>query len=289
MKKKSIIRILAFVIIAFLLIFTSNCNKSGVTGDVIQPPTIPVLTTSAVTGITPHTAICGGNITWGGGTAIIIRGVCWSTSSQSCTIEQCLNKIASGANIGNFTSFITGLNYDTTYYIRAYATNSSGTGYGNLVSFKTVFHIGQSYEGGIIFYIDKTGQHGLISATSDQCMGAVWGCKGILIGGTGTTIGTGQANTKAIVSGCNMAGTAARICDALVLNGYSDWFLPSQEELNQMIIHTDVIGRFALGGFYWSSSESSLDNAWTSYVGSLLQRNADKGDTTINVRAVRAF
>jgi hypothetical protein len=86
-------------------------------------------------------------------------------------------------------------------------------------SITPTYTIGQAYGGGIIFYLDGTGLHGLISAPSDQGF-AIWGCFGTLIGGTGAGIGTGQANTTIIVNGCNTAGIAARICNDLVLNGY---------------------------------------------------------------------
>ena len=81
------------------------------------------------------------------------------------------------------------------------------------------YYIGENYGGGIIFYIDATGLHGILipapQATKVQVRrGAV---KGTLIGGTGTAIGTGQANTTAIVNGCSTSGIAAQICDALVL------------------------------------------------------------------------
>jgi hypothetical protein len=148
------------------------------------------------------------------------------------------------------------------------------------------FTIGQSYGGGIIFYIDGTGQHGLISATSDQSSGAQWGCFGTLIGGTGTAIGTGQANTTAIVNGCSTPGIAAQICDALVLNGYSDWFLPSKDELNQMYIQKTVIGGFI--DYYWSSSEKNAGGAWYQYFPNGAQDYNNKY-TTYYVRAVRAF
>ncbi|MCX6277458.1 MAG: DUF1566 domain-containing protein [Bacteroidetes bacterium] len=149
------------------------------------------------------------------------------------------------------------------------------------------FVIGQSYGGGIIFYIDGTGLHGLISATTDQSTGAQWGSNGTTIG-TSTAIGTGQANTTLIVNGCSAAGIAARICDDLVLNGYSDWFLPSKDELNQMYLHKDAIGGFA-SDLYWSSSQYSANNAWYQSFA-----NGDSGaniktQPTYLVRAVRAF
>ena len=97
--------------------------------------TIPVLTTNAVTELTQTTAISGGNVTSDGGATIIARGVCWSTS-QTPTITDI--KTTDGTGIGSFTSAITGLTANTTYYVRAYATNSAGTGYGNSMSFTTL-------------------------------------------------------------------------------------------------------------------------------------------------------
>jgi N-acetylneuraminic acid mutarotase len=128
MKTKNKIWIYSFTLTGVLLIFISSCTK---TEDTI---TLPVLTTSAVTSITLTTATCGGNITSGGGSAVTARGVCWSTS-PSFTIDYCLNKTTDGSDIGNFTSYLTGLIANTTYYVRAYATNTAGTGYGALVSF----------------------------------------------------------------------------------------------------------------------------------------------------------
>jgi hypothetical protein len=173
--------------------------------------------------------------------------------------------------------------------VRAYATNSTGTGYGNLLSFTTLtsaFLIGQHYGGGIIFYIDGTGLHGLISATSDQST-AQWGCDSTLIGGTGTAIGTGQANTLDIINRCSQSGIAARICHNLVLNGYSDWFLPSKDELDSLYQHEVVVGGFA-NYLYWSSSEDGSLNAWGQFFTSGYQDWYSK-TITIYVRAVRAF
>jgi hypothetical protein len=127
-------------------------------------------------------------------------------------------------------------------------------------TFSESFNIGQVYGGGIIFYIDGTGQHGLIAAPSDQSNSAPWGCYGTYIG-TSTSIGSGRDNTNAIVGNCATAGIAARICIDLVFNGYSDWFLPSKDELKQMLIKSDAIGNFAYTS-YWSSSENSENTAW---------------------------
>ncbi len=149
------------------------------------------------------------------------------------------------------------------------------------------FPIGMNYGGGIIFYVDNTGVHGLIAATTDQSLGATWGCSPNSIPGTALAIGSGQANTTLIVSGCSSPGIAASICDDLVLNDYSDWFLPSEDELNQMYLQKAAIGGFA-SYYYWSSSEYSGGIAWCQHFFNGSQAGVGKG-STFNVRAVRAF
>lgn len=96
--------------------------------------TLPTVTTDAVFSIEEYTAESGGNVTSDGGGTITARGVCWSTSVNP-TVWDDFTKDGSGT--GTFGSYMTGLNSYTTYYVRAYATNSTGTGYGNEVTFKT--------------------------------------------------------------------------------------------------------------------------------------------------------
>lgn len=100
------------------------------------PISLPSLTTAAISSITNSTAISGGNVTddGGGGTTIMARGVCYATSSTP-TIDN--DKTSDGTGIGVFTSTLEYLTGRTTYYVRAYATNSAGTGYGNTISFTT--------------------------------------------------------------------------------------------------------------------------------------------------------
>jgi hypothetical protein len=97
----------------------------------IIPPTV---TTTAVSDITTTTASSGGNVTSGGGAAVTARGVCWN-SSPNPTASDSLT--TNGTGTGMFTSSITGLTPDTTYFVRAYATNSAGTAYGNERTFTT--------------------------------------------------------------------------------------------------------------------------------------------------------
>jgi len=92
------------------------------------------LTTAEISEITQETALSGGNITKEGGSPVVARGVCWSTSENPTIAD---NKTTDGTGSGSFVSMITNLLASTRYYVRAYATNSSGTVYGNQLSFTT--------------------------------------------------------------------------------------------------------------------------------------------------------
>ena len=96
--------------------------------------TLPSVTTNSVSNITFESATCGGNVTDDGGANVTARGVCWSTS-QNPTISD--NKTTDGSGTGSFISNLINLNENTTYYVRAYATNEKGTSYGEQKSFKT--------------------------------------------------------------------------------------------------------------------------------------------------------
>jgi uncharacterized protein (TIGR02145 family) len=96
---------------------------------------IATISTKEITEITMSTAVCGGNVIIDGGAPVIARGVCWSTF-ENPTIALS-TKTTDGAGTGEFASPLTGLTPNTTYYIRAYATNGVGTSYGNELSFKT--------------------------------------------------------------------------------------------------------------------------------------------------------
>ena len=148
--------------------------------------------------------------------------------------------------------------------------------------------IGQSYQGGIIAYIDSTGQHGLIAATEDQSEGIQWyNSDSIVTCATGTAIGTGSTNTDAIIAAQGSGSYAASIARDYNGGGYTDWFLPSRDELNQLYVNKAAIGGFT-DALYWSSTEYVNTLAWTQNFYNGIQFNVNKSNT-YNVRAVRAF
>ena len=159
--------------------------------------------------------------------------------------------------------------------------------------------IGDHYQGGKVAYILVSGdpgydaivQHGLIAATADQSTGIQWnnGYSYTLTGATGTAIGTGLSNTNTIITsqGATSTNYAAGLARAYTGGGYTDWYLPSQDELNKLYLNKTAIGGFATN-YYWSSTEFASYGAWSQGFGSGLQ-GANGKSVTSYVRAIRAF
>jgi hypothetical protein len=267
-------------------------------GSRVTTTTTDAITTTNVTNITATKAKSGGISTANG----TYRGVCWSTSINPTTAN---SKTSDGIASGIITSTMTELQPGTTYYVRAYVTINSGTVYGNEVSFKTstTISIGDSYLGGKLAYILQSGDigfvpgetHGLIVAPSDQSEYMRWYNDYYrATGATATAIGTGNANTNTIVTNQGTGTYAAQLCHDLVLGGYSDWFLPSKDELNKLYLNNAEIGIIGLWGiypyspYYWSSSEYDASDAWSQNFENGIQIHAGK-NSWYHVRAIRTF
>jgi hypothetical protein len=250
----------------------------------------PTVKTTEVTEIDSTSAVCGGIVTTNGGNPIIAKGMCWSLNPSPTLSDYFSNE---GDGTGSFSSLMTGLLPSTIYYCRSYATTSDGTTYGNTFSFKTVvskLYIGMQYKGGILFYLNpnKVGG-GLIVISDDLSASYVWGCVGVNVSGaTNTGVGSGLANTEAIVNSCS-GQSAAKLCDDLVYGTYSDWYLPSMDELGIMYNNIKVtdLEKFS-SGYYWSSNQKDAN---TAYRYGFLGGNDGEVDKSTKhyVRAIRKF
>jgi len=172
---------------------------------------------------------------------------------------------------------------------------------GEIVASVVPLAVGDSIQGGKIAYFFVDGDpgyvagevHGLIAASADLIINNNWGCSSIDIVGTVSGVGHGNANTILITNGCATAGIPARECADLTLNGYSDWYLPSIDELNILITNKDLIGGFVSPGSYWSSSQQLsgflfYQNAYYIYTGDNSVNTGPKGNK-FRVRPVRSF
>ena len=174
----------------------------------------------------------------------------------------------------------------------------NGSSWAEVAATSATYSIGDVVNGGVVFWIDSTGQHGLVAAFSDVATSVEWGCYGTDLSnvphvtsnppvGLGAEIGDGFNNTNDILTDCPTApaALAARSLGA-------QWFLPSAKELNQMYINKTTLeavsGFTPFSGYYWSSTEYGNDYAWSQdfYDG---YQNYYYKDFTFNVRAVRAF
>ena len=190
---------------------------------------------------------------------------------------------------------LTGIGEGTTIY----NTTSKGIEFYNGSAWvPTTHYVGESYGGGIIFYLYDNGQHGLIAATNDITTDIRW------YAGTNQNtmaladgIGAGQKNTSIIIAsqGFGDGSTyAARMCNEYtVISGgvtYGDWYLPSKYELNLLRNAKNTVGNFG-GFFYWSSTEINASTAWGQYFDlTTLQSPGDKYSFNTNhLRAIRRF
>ena len=193
------------------------------------PATIPTVTTNNVSSITANRAVCRGNVTYNGGLTVTARGVCWSTSPNPSINN---SKTTDGSGVGRFTSNITGLTENTTYYVRAYATNAVGTAYGEEKSFTT-----SPSTGGINGHnwVDLGLPSGLkwatcnVGATTPEGYGNyyAWG---------ETTTKTEYTEQNSVTYGQQMSDISGNSAyDAARANWGGTWRMPTKAEMEELV------------------------------------------------------
>jgi hypothetical protein len=157
-------------------------------------------------------------------------------------------------------------NYLTQNQTFHYRLNGYRQGYTELVhgadmtfTLSETVEIGQLYQGGIVFYVDESCNHGLIAAQSDIGI-TDWGCKGTFIGAVDGI--DGSVLTAQIIAGCPTENIAAALCNDIATGGYTDWYLPSSAELGVLYCARAIVGDFNDGWTYWSSTETDAEQAY---------------------------
>jgi len=220
------------------------------------------------------------------GAGVYERGLCWGLT-PSPTISQSTTTAGSGGF--DFTLVFGNSTWDTAVrYVRAYARTSLGVTYSNEKAFRA-HSIGSRYAGGIILDLDNSGESGIVCASEDVGL-YTWGCPGSFVPGTTTSLGSGSANTDSIVISCATRPIAASVCSGLVANEYTDWYLPSRDEMQLMYNRLHLQGQGGFGsGWYWTSSQSGSSTAWALNFGTgALSGSASKGLSGM-VRPIRTF
>ena len=285
--------------------------------------TYPSVKTVSVTDITAHGAVLTGTVTAEGNTTVTEKGFCVSIVPNP-TINNLKFPVAIG--LGPFSYYLANLSENKTYYIVAYAINAKGVVYGSPMTFKTLssvpvvivdptkpvtptnptegsLKIGDLHQGGVISYFFKETdpgyvrgeQHGFVVSPEDISKSTYWGCPGLsIIKARAENIGAGKSNSAEIIRMCGTLNSAARLCANYTYGGYSDWFLPSKDELNQIYLHADAIGGIDKTDLYWSSTEymgstiTDQNIAWLQLFIDGSYREARKNEV-YRVRAIHYF
>jgi hypothetical protein len=273
--------------------YATNANGTSYGPEVsftTPAPSVPVIATNPMGSLIGSVAEGSYTISSDGGSTITGIGLCWSTVANPTIADTKTDDILTymaGITPWTYYSLMTGLVPGTTYYVKAYATNASGTSYGSEVVFSaTAATAGQSVSlnGQIgMVVINTDGTHGLIAQAFNTGFVTDWGCTSSVTGATGSIIGTGNNNTNLILaniasvpctSSLGAGNFAAEICK---IYG-PEWYLPSKNEVDQLFLNGGALPLVtplwsstevdALNAYYWdgatwvSGAKTLLNNVW---------------------------
>lgn len=151
---------------------------------------------------------------------------------------------------------------------------------------------GKHYAGGYLFYLDIDNCNGLVASYNNLGTNITWGCYGrTIIGADGVSVGDGKSNTEDILLGCLEEGIAARLCNDYSSQGFSDWFLPSKNELVLIYENLKLLGIPGFeNSYYWSSTEGNATSVWgMNFSNGSLWGGYAKNLTYVNTIPVREF
>ncbi len=215
--------------------------------------------------ITRQSAKIGVTIESKGGSSITEKGICYGTTENPTVSDAVLT---ASATLETTILSLKDLEANTEYYIVPYAKNGDVVTYGKQISFTTSkFVIGEEYLGGVVYFLESNGKHGIIVAKEDLSTLANWGCVSTFVSGARFALFGGKANTTAILqAGCTSSDSAAGL--AAVYSAVPDrsdkgeWFLPSIGELKYLFNQRQMASQLKLDtdsntGVYWSSTQYS--------------------------------
>lgn len=222
-----------------------------------------------------------------------ISGISVNAQAIQDTANNLRNDLVTKNNVltlKNTTAFTPSADYQPA--TKKYVDDNSG-------SSSTTYSIGDTLQGGIVFWVDETGEHGLIAAISDYETTIKWNTGTNMFTGTehGDGLYSGEMNTALIIA-VQMPSNqgfdfAAKVCaDYFVIAGnganYGDWYLPSKYELNLLCLQKDVVGGFT-DGLYWSSNEHYTTGVWIQNFSTGTQYDTGYKKNEYNVRPIRTF
>jgi hypothetical protein len=229
----------------------------------IECTNVPIIKILNVSNISNSEIDINSEIDYKGSDQITSSGICWGLSPEPDVNN---SKILNSQSNNVFSLKIINLIPNTTYHVRSFVTTENDVYYSNSFIVKTldmIYEVGEKFQGGIIGYIYNEGdpgyiqgeKHGFIVTENDLSQGIIWYngsycCKTFA---NESLIGSAARNTNKIINVQGQGNYAAMLCDNLLLNGYSDWYLPTVDEVKYLNVYNFKLNNFS--GLYWTSTE----------------------------------